>query len=55
MVTAIIVENSKTVAAVDHCGRRSHRGVPCGCLLNIKLQMPYDGISLIWALSEEAI
>ena len=35
MVTAIIVENSKTVAAVDHCGRRNHRGVPCGSLLKI--------------------
>ena len=35
MVTTIIMENSKTVAAVDHCGRRNHRGVPCGCLLKM--------------------
>jgi hypothetical protein len=55
MVTAIIVGNSKTVAAVDHCGRRNHRGVPCGCLLKMKLQIPYDGIISIRPLSEEAI
>ena len=36
-------------------GRRNHRGVPCGCLLKMKLQIPYDGISSIRPLSEEAI
>jgi hypothetical protein len=41
MVTAIIVENSKTVAAVDHCGRRNHRGVPCDSLLIIILNYEY--------------
>lgn len=35
MVITIIVENSKAVAAVDHFGRRNHRGVPCDCLLKI--------------------